>query len=260
MKNRTKVILAICLAVIVLAGLGVGIWALVNNSNKVQVPNVVGQTKEKASVILDKVGLKSMVSMEFGDNTKPAGTVINQNPVAGSMLEKGKAVKVGVSKGIPLVTVPNVVGMTQAKAEAALTAVGLKLGAVSKAYSSSVPTGKVVSQDLAAGQQFTKGIQVRLVLSEGAKPATTKTPATSGTKVVPNVVGMDETKATNLLQAQGFVVVGKVNPDKATPPKYAETVQTETPSAGMIAAVGSTVTIVVYVPGYYDGPPDIYVH
>ena len=131
-------------------------------------------------------------------------------------------------------------GMTQNKAQAALVAVGLKPGGVTQAYSSDIASGKVVSQLLSAGQQVLKGSKVNLVISKGIKPAAA--PVASTQQTVPNVVGMEGTKATNFLQAQGFVVMEKVNPEQAVPSKYAETVQAETPSAGTIAAVGSPVT------------------
>ena len=60
----------------------------------------------------------------------PAGSVISQNPVAGTQVATGSAVNLVVSTGPPLVAVPNVVNQTQAAATTAITGAGLVVGTV----------------------------------------------------------------------------------------------------------------------------------
>lgn len=64
-------------------------------------------------------------------------------------------------------TVPNIVGMTQTAAEEAITGAGLTVGAVTEAFSGTVPAGNVISQDLAAGATVAPGTAVALVVSLG---------------------------------------------------------------------------------------------
>lgn len=69
----------------------------------------------------------------------------------------------------PLVTVPNVVGETQAQATTDITALGLTVS-VSTAYSSTVAAGLVISQIPAGGSQVAPGSDVAVVVSLGDQP------------------------------------------------------------------------------------------
>ena len=82
--------------------------------------------------------------LNFYDN-KYTGTIYLDNTL-------GESVDVQVTaEGPEGVQVPNVVGMTQAEAEAEFTAVGLALGDVTVDYSLSVPPGTVIYSDPPAG-------------------------------------------------------------------------------------------------------------
>ena len=59
--------------------------------------------------------------------TVPSGSVISQNPIAETTVAAGSAVAMIVSSGPP-VSVPNVAGLTQAAAAAAITDAGLVWG------------------------------------------------------------------------------------------------------------------------------------
>ena len=60
----------------------------------------------------------------------PAGSVISQNPIAGTQVAPGSAVNLVVSTGPPPVSVPNVVNLTQAAATSAITGADLIVGTV----------------------------------------------------------------------------------------------------------------------------------
>jgi len=63
--------------------------------------------------------------------------------------------------------VPNVVGMTQSSAEAAITGAGLTVGTVTEEYNNTVPVGDVISQNPVAGVLLLPGGAVNLVVSLG---------------------------------------------------------------------------------------------
>jgi hypothetical protein len=65
------------------------------------------------------------------------------------------------------VAVPNVVGLTQAAAQTALTNAGLTVGTVTTSPSETVPAGNVISQTPAAEASTTLGSAVALVISSG---------------------------------------------------------------------------------------------
>ena len=108
--------------------------------------------------------------------TVPVGKVISQNPAGGASAAPGSAVDLVVSAGAVSVTVPNVVGLTQAAAESALTSVGL-IPSVSTAYSATVPGGNVISQNPSGGASVGLGSSVSLVVSLGAAPNDTQAPS-----------------------------------------------------------------------------------
>ena len=72
-----------------------------------------------------------------------------------------------VSSGPAPVSVPNVVGLTQAAATASITSAGLTLGTVTTQSSSTVASGSVISQNPSAGTSVTSGSAVNLVVSSG---------------------------------------------------------------------------------------------
>ncbi len=88
--------------------------------------------------------------------------------------------------------VPNVVGLTQAAAQTAITTAGLTVGTVTTSNSATVGIGNVISQNPAAGDNIASGSAVALVVSLGAQ--------------VPNVVGSLKTNAQTALTTAGLTV------------------------------------------------------
>lgn len=84
------------------------------------------------------------------------------------------------------VSVPNVCGMTQAQATTALTSGQLTLGAVTTAASATVPAGRVISQNPAAGASVSPNTTVAIVVSTGPAPSL----AWSYTPPAASVLGM----------------------------------------------------------------------
>jgi len=166
------------------------------------------------------------------------GRVFRQDPAAGAAVERGSTVTFWVSSGEPRVAVPDLSGMTQADAVAALTQAGLAVGEVTNQSSDSVEEGRVMAQDPAADTKVEPGSKVDIVLSTGPEVAPTPTP-TATVVQVPSVYGMDVTTATERLESAGFVVATETRPSS----QPAGTVIEQDPEAETLAALGSTVTI-----------------
>ncbi|MEM8988181.1 MAG: PASTA domain-containing protein, partial [Pseudomonadota bacterium] len=92
---------------------------------------------------------------------------ISQNPAGGSSVAPGTAVDLVVSSGPAPVNVPDVTGLSQSSASAALTGAGLVVGNVTNANSDTVPAGDVISQNPAGGSSVAPGTAVDLVVSSG---------------------------------------------------------------------------------------------
>ena len=96
---------------------------------------------------------------------------------------------------VPAVSVPNVVGQSQAAVEAVLLAAGLVLGNITLIFHDFIPEGNVISQAPAAGTNIQIGTIVNLVISKGPEPLT-----------VPNVVGMQQSAGENAIVDAGLTL------------------------------------------------------
>jgi hypothetical protein len=130
------------------------------------------------------------------------------------------------------ISVPHVVGDTQAVATTAITAAGLTLGSVTQTSSATVASGSVISQTPAAGAGAANGASVALVVSSGPPPA-----------AVPNVVGDTQAAATTAITGAGLKLGTLTQGSSATVP--AGEVISENPSAGTSVSGGSAVALVI---------------
>ena len=134
---------------------------------RITVPNVVGMEQSAAESAITAASLTVGNITEQYSDTVPAGHVISQDPIAGTSVPINSSVNLVVSLGQQMVEVPNVVGMTQADAQAAIGTAQLVVGTVTEEYSDTVPGGNVISQDPAAGTSVPIGSAVNLVVSLG---------------------------------------------------------------------------------------------
>jgi len=134
--------------------------------------------------------------------------------------------------GAGQVTVPNVVGDTQAAATTAITGAGLAVGTVTQQSSSTVASGDVISESPSAGTSVNSGSAVNLVVSTGSAQVT-----------VPNVVGDTQAAATTAITGAGLVVGTVTTASSST--VASGNVISESPSAGTSVNSGSAVNLVV---------------
>jgi beta-lactam-binding protein with PASTA domain len=190
------------------------------------VPNVVGTTQAAAQTALTNAGLTVGTITTASHATVASGRVISQNPGAGASVAAGSAVALVVSTGP---AVPNVVGITQAAAQTAITTAGLRLGTVTSTNSQTVPIGRVISQTPAPGTKVAAGSAVNLVVSLGA--------------AVPNVVGLAQAAAQTAITVAGLTLGTVTTANSATVEIGA--VISQTPTAGDNVAPGSAVALIV---------------
>jgi len=160
---------------------------------QVAVPNVVGSTQAAATTAITGAGLVLGTVTTASSTTVAAGNVISESPVAGTQVNVGSAVNLVVSSGPAHVSVPNVVGNTQAAATTAITAAGLVVGTVTTASSATVPSGNVISESPVAGTSVAPGSSVNLVVSTG--PSNGEWTWVNGAKVA-NQIGTYGTQGT----------------------------------------------------------------
>ena len=91
-------------------------------SEKVEVPQLIGLTKDQAEAALASVGLKGSASEEA--NEAEEGQVFEQSTAAGKEVEKGTTISYKVSSGPDTTSVPDLTDMTEAQARNALDMAG----------------------------------------------------------------------------------------------------------------------------------------
>ena len=129
----------------------------------VEVPSVQGKQLTQAIVTLQGANLGYTV--HDVKSNQPSGTVLSQDPAAGTRILATRKVVLTVSTQTS-VSVPSVVGQSPARAGSLLQQDGLSVGSQSNACSSQ-PSGVVSAQNPSAGVSVGPGTAVNLVISNG---------------------------------------------------------------------------------------------
>lgn len=135
------------------------------------VPNVVGMQEEDVAAYLESHGYvlgntKTITSPE------KEGKVLEQDPVAGSTLDKESKVNITISdgKGTEKGTVPSVTRMSLDEAQKAIKKAGFKVGHITYDYDEDIGKGYVIYQNYQANSQLDKGTAIDLQVSSGPEP------------------------------------------------------------------------------------------
>jgi serine/threonine-protein kinase len=144
---------------------------LSKGSKEGMVPNVVGMQKEDVEKFLAQYGY---VLGNVIEETSPekAGKVLEQDPVAGSSLDKESKVDIIVSdgKGVEKGTVPSVTNMSLDDAKTAIKSAGFKVGNVTYDWDNNVGKGYVIYQQYQANSLLDKGTSIDIQVSSGPEP------------------------------------------------------------------------------------------
>ena len=203
---------------------------------KVDVPDVRDRTLADAVRDLTEAGLK--YDAHEVPSGKTPGTITAQDPAPGTRVIKGSYVRINVSKGLPPVPIPNVVGQTEANASGVLRDAGLVVGQ-SRQVDSEKPQGIVVDTDPKPGTDVARGSSVTLLISKGPQVAP-----------VPDVTGFGVATAVATLKNAGFKT--QVSKEVTADPALDSIVITQTPDGNTQATLGSIVLVIV---GQYVAPP-----
>lgn len=203
------------------------------NPKEVEMPNIVGLTKDEAQQRIEGAKLKFEVASEEYNKDVEENHVISQDPtyVEGyNKVKEGSTVKVVLSKGTEKTKVPKVVGMSQEDAVTAIEDAKLKAEIVEET-SKKVQEGYVISQETDANTEVDAGETVKIHVSTGVEKAT-----------VPGVVGKSQDEAKKALQDLGFVVTVTTAEDSS---KDNGVVLKQSLDEGKSVEKGSAITITV---------------
>jgi beta-lactam-binding protein with PASTA domain/tRNA A-37 threonylcarbamoyl transferase component Bud32 len=206
----------------------------------VQVPSVVGDSFTQATQALGAPGVNLAYRTTFVTSSKPAGTVLKQDPAGGTRVKSTTTVQLTVVSQQNVTSVPSVLGNTPAAAGSLLSKSNLNVGTQTMACSSQFGSGLVMSQSPGAGTNAQLNSPVDLVISTGPCVA------------VPSVIGETKSQADSDITNANLVPVFTTDTACAGGSAAPGTVDSQTPSATPASSSqvssGATVTMGVCEP------------
>ena len=229
-----SIFLGLIILFIVSLGGTLGILSI-TNPPEVNMPKVVGMSKEEAQKAIEDAKLVFEVEKEEYDKEVPEGYVISQDPAymeKYNKVKQGSTVKVVISKGQEKTVVPNVKGKEREEAIKLIEEAKLKAEVIEET-SKTVKQGYVVSQEIEPDTEALAGdtIKIHVSIGTGIKQVT-----------VLNVVGQSEADAKKTLEDLGLKVNIAYEEDTS---KDSGIVLKQSTDVGKVVDEGTTITITV---------------
>ena len=233
-KNHKKLSIFIGLILLFIIAFG-GTLGILNLTNpaEVQIPNLVGMSKEEAQADAEEAKLKFEIANEEYNAEVPEGFVISQDPkyIENYNVKEGSTITVVVSKGTEKTKVPNVEGKEEEEAIKLIEEAKLKAEVIEET-SQTVEEGHVISQETDPDTEVSAGDTVKIHVSTGTGIKQVK---------VQNVVGQTEANAKAALEGQGL----KVNVSYVDSTNNNGIVARQSVAEGTTVNEGTTVTLTV---------------
>ncbi len=257
---------AAIVALLILAAVGFLVFRLLSGGGatpvaQVTVPNFVNKTLAEAQTLATQNGITvNPASFAQASGVAP-NTVLEQDPAAGTKIDRGGVVTLKVAAGQETVGVPDLRNRTESEAFTLLAAAGLGLGPRTEAFDPVVPIGKIISTNPVGGIVVNKGTQIAYALSKGPEPSPSPSPSPSPTPTptptptppptppptpepTPAPLPVNDYRCLTVVEASNAITADGFTP-KVLPASAPEAwfVNGQSPDAGSAQAPGSTVTI-----------------
>jgi beta-lactam-binding protein with PASTA domain len=201
-------------------------------SGEVTVPDLSNRTVNEASGQLSDLGLTLKVDdSQRSDPKVAAGRIAQQDPPPGVRARRQRSVKVWISSGPRVTIVPRLIGETERTAQLRLRQEGLSLQSVAEIRSDQYPPDTVIAQE---PPPDSRSPTVALLVNRGQR---------SGGFVMPDLIGVNGDRASDLLRERGFRVA--VVADHPYPGVPAGVVLRQIPPAGFQIAMGEPISLEV---------------
>ncbi len=200
MKILTIVITVIFVFILIFViGKAAGIFKIgpdINKtSEKIVVPDLLGEYEEDAQEICEKAGLKLKVVKRQKVEKYEKGMIYKQKTQEGAVVQEGFVIHIEVSDGL-LVEIPDLEDKDYIEARDALIDLGFDRSKIKKAEepSEDVEEELVTRTDPMSGQFVTQDTEITIYISTGAEKS-----------VMPNLIGKTKDEAEKALADAGLV-------------------------------------------------------
>jgi serine/threonine-protein kinase len=203
-----------------------------SRARDVEVPNLHGKSIDEARDLLAGKGLTlRLEDSRRPDKTVPPDHVLTQEPAAGQIVRRERAIRVRLSDGLRAAPLPLVTEFPERTAEITLEGDRIGVGYKAEIRSVDYKPGVVVSQDPPARQ---RADSVNLLINRGDGAIS---------YVVPDLIGTLGIRSVDVLRSLGFrvAVTGEV-PYPGLPPGI---VVRQTPQPGFQIDANETITLEV---------------
>ena len=194
--NKHKVICAILGIVLLFTTVFILTSVIFNKMEKkdVQIPNLVGMEQTQAEALLKELKLIYEVEDEVYNKDVLSGCIISQNPtfIENYKIKEGSTIKVILSKGKNIVTVPKLIGLLKDDAVSQLEELDLYIE-IEEVYDNKVEEGYVIEQSIKQNEQIDAGETITIKVSKGIEKVE-----------VPNLVGKSEDEAKKAITEAGL--------------------------------------------------------
>lgn len=143
-----------------------------------KIPELTNHEYREATIALEQLGFK--VEQEIvADENITADYVVRTEPAAGEECPAGSTVKIYISGGPELITVPmpDLIGKRRDDAVQIIISNQLSVGSISEVYSNTFAEGVIVWQSVDAGTDVTRNTTIYLQVSLGPEPVTSTEPS-----------------------------------------------------------------------------------
>ena len=219
--------LAATFGIFFLAGLRV-----TTRAREVQIPDLHGKSATEARAVLSGLGLVMRIDeIRKPDRVLPADHVLDQDPAAGLVIRRQRAVRVRLSDGQHAPVLPVVTAVPERSAEVTLAADQIAIGYRAEIRTALYRPNVIVAQDPIAGR---RSATVSLVINRGDG---------SASFVTPDLIGSLAVRAADILRGQGFRVA--VTSEVVYPGLPPGVVVRQAPQPGFRIQASETITLEV---------------
>jgi beta-lactam-binding protein with PASTA domain len=161
----------------------------------VVVPDLTDMTVEEATGVLTERGLILEEAAQRNDARIVENHILTQDPPPGANIKLQRKIKVVVSLGDKVTSIPDLRGGAARKAQITLQQQGLRVAEQIYAYSRREHENLVIAQDPPPGVAGMRDGKVALLISRGRRPRT---------YVMPHLIGQPEKRAMRILTRAGL--------------------------------------------------------